>query len=172
MVKSIIREKSVRNRKGLVSQSVVRTMVRRIVRRFHPERIILFGSYAYGDPDADSDVDVLVVMAARNETDQAVRIRELVDPHFALDIIVRTPRNLAWRLEEGDWFLREIVGKGKILYEKADSRMGGQGRRGLGRGGQTHAAYPITPWIIAIPAEQPRPDKARPPAAKPGAFGD
>jgi hypothetical protein len=56
---------------------------------------------------------VLVVMPARNETDQAVRIRKVVDPHFALDIIVWTPRNLAWRLEEGDWFLREIVGRAK-----------------------------------------------------------
>src|SRR5712692_1409722 len=128
---------SVPTRKGLVSPSVVRAMVRRIVRHFHPNRIILFGSYAYGEPDADSDVDVLVVMSARNETDQAVRIRKVVDPHFALDIIVRTPRNLAWRLEEGDWFLREIVGKGKVLYEKADARMGGKGRKGLGRRGQT-----------------------------------
>ena len=122
-------KRMVPTRKGLVSPSVVQTMVRRIVRHFHPERVILFGSYAYGEPDADSDVDVLVVMAARNETDQAVRIRKVVDPHFALDIIVRTPWNLAWRLEEGDWFLREVVGKGKVLYEKADARMGGKGRR-------------------------------------------
>jgi predicted nucleotidyltransferase len=111
-------------------------MVRRIVRHFHPQRIILFGSYAYGKPGPDSDVDVLVVMPARNETDQAVRIREVVDPRFALDIIVRTPRNLAFRLKEGDWFLREIVGMGKVLYEKADARMGGKGRSGLGRRGQ------------------------------------
>src|SRR5438034_767090 len=119
--------------KDLVSPSVVRAIVRRIVRHFHPERIILFGSYAYGEPNADSDVDVLVVMAARNETDQAVRIRKVVDPRFALDIIVRTPRNLAWRLQEGDWFLREVIAKGKVLYEKADARMGGKGGRGLGR---------------------------------------
>ena len=119
-VKTSPKKPSAPTRKGLVSPSVVRTMVRRIVRHFHPERIILFGSYAYGEPDADSDVDVLVVMAARNETDQAVRIRKVVDPHFALDIIVRTPRNLAWRLEEGDWFLREVVGKGKVLYRRPE----------------------------------------------------
>jgi predicted nucleotidyltransferase len=128
---------SMRNRKGLVSLSVLRAVVRLIVRHFHPERIILFGSYAYGEPNADSDVDLLVVMLARNETDQAVRIRKLVDPCFALDIIVRTPRNLVWRLEEGDWFLREVVGKGKILYEKANARMGTKGRRGLGRRRET-----------------------------------
>jgi predicted nucleotidyltransferase len=113
--------------------STIRAMVRRIVRYFRPERIVLFGSYVCGKPNPDSDVDVLVVMATRNETDQAVRIRKVVDPHFALDIIVRTPRNLAWRLEEGDWFLREIVSKGKIVYEKADARVGGKGRGGLGR---------------------------------------
>src|SRR5260370_40547184 len=75
-----------------------------------------------------SDVDVLVVMRARNEIDQALRIEEALDAPFALDVIVRTPRNLGWRLEEGDWFLREVVGQGKVLYEKADGGVGAQGR--------------------------------------------
>ncbi len=48
---------------------------REIAERFHPKKIILFGSYAYGTPHADSDVDLLVIMPARNMIDQAVRIR-------------------------------------------------------------------------------------------------
>ena len=96
---------------------VIRRFARDVAERFAPEKIILFGSHAYGTPHEDSDVDILVVMPARNELDQAVRIRLAVDYRFPLDLLVRTPRNLAWRLAEGDSFLREIVSKGKVLYE-------------------------------------------------------
>src|SRR5882762_11767968 len=98
--------------------AAIRRFARRIAERFQPDKIILFGSYAYGKPHADSDVDILVVMPARNQLDQAVKIELACDPPFPLDIIVRTPKNLKWRLEEGDSFLREVVSKGKVLYEK------------------------------------------------------
>jgi hypothetical protein len=61
--------------------SAIRQFARQVVRRFAPEKIILFGSYAYGRPHADSDVDILVVMPARNEIDQAVRIDVSTRPH-------------------------------------------------------------------------------------------
>jgi predicted nucleotidyltransferase len=112
---------------------VIHDFARRVAERFHPERIILFGSYAYGTPHADSDVDILVVMPARNEIDQSVRIDLACEPCFPLDIIVRTPKNMLWRLEEGDSFLREITSRGKVLYEKADegvgAKSGGRPRR-------------------------------------------
>ena len=108
--------------------SVIRRFARQVAQRFQPNKIILFGSYAYGQPHADSDVDILVIMPARNQIDQAVRIDQAVDAPFALDLIVRTPRNMDWRLKEGDDFLREIVAKGKVLYEKTDGRVGAQGR--------------------------------------------
>src|SRR3954471_15495184 len=98
---------------------VIRRFARQVADRFLPEKIILFGSYAYGTPHADSDVDILVIMPARNELDQAVRLRLSVDYNFPLDLLVRTPKNLAWRLAEGDSFLREIATKGKVLYEAA-----------------------------------------------------
>src|SRR5437764_11395967 len=106
----------------------IRRLARQVVDQFTPEKIILFGSYAYGTPHADSDVDLLVVMPARNELDQAVRIRLAVEYQFPLDLIVRTPKNLAWRLAEGDSFLREIVTRGKVLQEKTDPGVGKQGR--------------------------------------------
>jgi predicted nucleotidyltransferase len=106
---------------------VIRRYARQVAEHFRPEKIILFGSYAYGTPHADSDVDILVIMPARNEIDQAVRIDRVVDPPFPLDLIVRTPKNMAWRLEEGDSFLREIVTRGKVLYEKTDSPVGPEG---------------------------------------------
>jgi predicted nucleotidyltransferase len=114
-----------------IPMAVIRRFARQVAERFQPERIILFGSYAYGRPHADSDVDILVVMPARNQLDQAVRISLAIDPPFPLDIIVRTPKNLRWRLEAGDWFLREIVSRGKVLYEQADGRVGAQGRSRL-----------------------------------------
>jgi predicted nucleotidyltransferase len=110
-----------------IPMSVIRRFARQVAERFHPERIILFGSYAYGTPHADSDVDILVIMPARDQIDQAVRISLAIDPPFPLDIIVRTPKNMCWRLEEGDSFLREIVSRGKVLYEKADKGVGEEG---------------------------------------------
>src|SRR5262249_41367201 len=81
-----------------VPMAAIRRFARQVAERFRPEKIVLFGSHAYGKPHADSDVDILVVMPARNELDQAVRISLDIDPPFPLDIIVRTPKNLRWRL--------------------------------------------------------------------------
>ena len=104
--------------------------MRQVTEKFKPDKIILFGSFAYGTPNRDSDIDLLVVMPARNQIDQAIKIKLAVSAPFPLDLIVRTPHNLHWRLEEGDSFLREIVARGKVLYEKAD---GGVGEKGRGR---------------------------------------
>ena len=101
---------------------LIRQFARTVAERFHPDRIILFGSHAYGTPHADSDVDILVIMPTRNQHDQAIRIRWEVPAPFPMDLLVRTPQNLHWRLAEGDSFLREIASKGKVLYEKADAR--------------------------------------------------
>ncbi|MFO0967024.1 MAG: nucleotidyltransferase domain-containing protein [Gemmataceae bacterium] len=114
--------------------AAIRTFARQIAERFHPEKIVLFGSYAYGEPNEDSDVDLLVVMPARNQVSQAVRIRmALPDPPFPLDLIVRTPERLKKRLEDGDSLMREIIGRGTVLYEKGDGGMGSQGRGRLPR---------------------------------------
>jgi predicted nucleotidyltransferase len=118
-----------------ISLRAIRRYARAIAQRFQPDKIILFGSFAYGTPDADSDVDLLVIMPARNQGSQAYKIRLALAAPFALDLLVRTPETMAWRLAEGDSFLQEIVTRGKVLYEKADGRMGAQSRRRLsGRG--------------------------------------
>jgi predicted nucleotidyltransferase len=101
--------------------------------RFIPEKIILFGSYAYGNPNPESDVDLLAVMPAANEINQSIRLTMAFEYPFSLDLIVRTPENVRRGLLEGDWFLREITTKGKVLYEKADSAMGAQGGSRPGR---------------------------------------
>ncbi len=113
---------------------VIRRYARAVAERFRPEKIILFGSYAYGTPHEDSDVDLLVIMPARN-LNLAVQIRWELPAPFPMDLLVRTPAYLQLRLEEGDWFLREIVSKGKVLYEKDHSSVGEESRtRSRGRG--------------------------------------
>jgi predicted nucleotidyltransferase len=114
--------------------AVIRRYARQVAKRFDPDKIILFGSYAYGTPHVDSDVDFLVVMAARNEIDMSIQIRWAVQAPFPMDLLVRTPKKLQWRLAEGDWFLREVVSQGKVLYEKDDGRVGAEGGGRLGNG--------------------------------------
>jgi predicted nucleotidyltransferase len=139
-----------------IPMRVIRDFARRVAERFQPEKIILFGSYAYGTPHEDSDVDILVVMPARNELDQSVRIELACESYFPLDIIVRTPKNMAWRLEEGDSFLREIVTRGKVLYEKDDTRVGDKSGERLRRGRGTRPEQRPAPWrgLLPLPAER------------------
>ena len=101
-----------------VPMRVIRQFARAVAERFEPDMIILFGSYAYGTPHADSDVDILVVMSCRNTLRQALQIELACDPPFPLDIIVRTPTEMVWRLAERESFLTEIVTKGICLHEK------------------------------------------------------
>lgn len=102
-----------------VSTSLPRA-VRRIVEALHPQRIILFGSYAYGNPTPDSDVDLLVVLNTRKphkERSWAVS-RLLIPRPFPVDILVRTPTELAQALKRGDFFSQEIIARGRVLYER------------------------------------------------------
>ncbi len=108
---------------------VIRRYARAIADEFQPDKIILFGSHAYGTPNEDSDVDLLVVMPTRNQHDQAVRIRVRLAAPFPMDLIVRTPEQVNWRLNEGESFLTTIMSKGKVLYEKDHARMGQEGGR-------------------------------------------
>ena len=90
-----------------------------IAEAFKPQRIVLFGSYAYGKPTPDSDVDVLVVMkkARRLWMQTTQKIHEKVSAGFPVDVIVRDPDFLRERLHEGDTFLEEITTKGRVMYE-------------------------------------------------------
>src|ERR1043165_3698631 len=89
--------------------AAIRRFALQIAERFQPEKIILFGSYAYGTPHNESDVDLLVIMPARHRSAQALRILRAFERQFALDLIVRTPKQIERGLKDDDWFLREIV---------------------------------------------------------------
>jgi predicted nucleotidyltransferase len=103
-------------------------MARQIVEAFDPDRIVLFGSHAYGLPTSESDVDILVVMPTTNPVGQACRIRLGVEHPFPLDLLVRPQEELDARLRLGDSFWRDVLSRGKVLYEKADRRMGTKSR--------------------------------------------
>ncbi len=104
----------------MVADRGIRDLAERIAGAFQPDRTILFGSHAYGTPSPDSDVDLLLVMPHEGKSWRvAADIRSRVPAALPLDLIVRSERQLAERLALGDPFVKEIVEKGKILYEAA-----------------------------------------------------
>jgi predicted nucleotidyltransferase len=95
--------------------------IERIVSELKPEKIILFGSYAYGDPTPDSDVDLLVIVKTKaKEIDRYVAVSNLLYPRqFPVDILVKTPKEIREAShKKGNFFLREILTKGKVIYER------------------------------------------------------
>ena len=102
----------------MISRHSIKKFTDEVARRFKPRRIILFGSYAYGRPSEDSDVDLLVVMSGKGRPqDKALQIRMAVEADFPMDLIVRTPAEMRQRIAWGDSFLQEIAEKGIPLYE-------------------------------------------------------
>jgi predicted nucleotidyltransferase len=103
-----------------ITQKAISSFAHQVARQFKPQKIILFGSYAYGKPTEDSDVDILVVMPFKGRNpEKATEIWMATKPRFPIDIMVRKPAELEKRLKTGDFFLREITEKGKVLYEAA-----------------------------------------------------
>ncbi len=100
---------------------VIDTMVRRIVERFEPERIILFGSHARGEAGPDSDVDLLVVMPVMGSTrKKAVEVRVLLhDIRVPKDIIVVTPEAFEWRKDVVGTIEWPAVREGRVLYARS-----------------------------------------------------
>src|ERR1035438_761427 len=89
--------------------TAIKRFTRQIAERFQPRKIILFGSYAYGKPHNESDVDLLVVMPASDVVNMAIRISLAFEHPFSLDLLVRTPGQIERGVRDDDWFLREIV---------------------------------------------------------------
>ena len=102
------------------NQKQIKTVVKRIVRNYQPEKIYLFGSFAWGKPTKDSDVDLLIVKRTEEKFLQRhLKVRRIIDGEIAADILIRTPKELERRLDLGDFFYQNIVKKGKCLYKKS-----------------------------------------------------
>ena len=103
----------------MVAMSRVVELSERIAREFEPERIILFGSHAYGNPREDSDVDLLVIMPfVGSGFRKSVEILERVRPDFPIDLIARRLDDTERRYREGDPLVREAIDCGRVLYER------------------------------------------------------
>lgn len=101
------------------AQAEIKSITRTIVREYKPEKIILFGSFAYGKPRASSDIDMLIVKKTKKRRiDRIKDVLYMIDNNFPFEPIVYTPGEINDRLTLGDFFLQTIMQKGKILYEK------------------------------------------------------
>lgn len=107
--------------KATVDEAAISRIADRIVEEFHPERIILFGSHAYGRPSWESDLDLLVIMETdlRPAERSSLIARKCRPRYVAMDILVRTPREMAERLDGFDPFLEEVLSHGRVLYDAA-----------------------------------------------------
>ena len=123
-----------------------------VARTFNPEKVILFGSYAYGRPTEDSDVDLLIVTPHRGPGHRmATQIRLAVAATFPMDLLVRSAAELRSGVRQHDWFIVEILEKGITLHDRADPAVGIKGRSRLRRR-LASAAITIEPaWQIMQP---------------------
>ena len=108
------------NERRRIPMRAIRAVAKQIADKFHPDQIILFGSYAYGKPRPESDVDLLVIMdTPLRSRQQRLEISRVLSPRpFPMDVIIHTPRQVQERLAMGDLFLREITTRGKVIYER------------------------------------------------------
>jgi predicted nucleotidyltransferase len=108
----------------MVTMQQIEVFCHNLAREFQPEKVILFGSYAWGTPTADSDVDLLVILPFEGKSVfKSVEMRLKLRPRFPLDLVVRTPEKVRERLEMGDDFMKELLEEGKILYEAYHCRV-------------------------------------------------
>ena len=102
------------------TRAVIQEIVQSLVAGYAPEKIILFGSYAYGQPDADSDIDLLIIKRTKERffkrMDKVRQVATGTHPHIPFEPIVLTPEEVERRLKSGEQFLSEIIQKGEVLY--------------------------------------------------------
>lgn len=102
-------------------QGLIHGIVEKIAKEYQPIKIVLFGSYAGGQPDPDSDIDLLIIKdTSERPIDRRVAVARIVsDPKRLIPVepIVLTPQEIRHRLEAGDQFLKEILNHGEPLYE-------------------------------------------------------
>ncbi len=103
----------------MVAMNEVVELAQRVAREFDPDKIILFGSYAYGAPAEYSDVDLLVIMPfAGRAFRKSLEIINHIRPQFSVDVVVRTPDDAARRYDEFDPLIRDAFDRGIVLYER------------------------------------------------------
>lgn len=106
---------------GVDTETEIKRITQQIVKNYKPEKIVLFGSFAWGRPTKDSDVDLFIVKTSRKrKIDRERELRRMLfESNFpAMDLLIYTPREVKKRLLIEDLFIKEILSKGKLLYAK------------------------------------------------------
>ena len=102
------------------ARKVIGDILRKLVADYAPQRVILFGSYAHGNPRSDSDVDLLIIKETSDRfIDRWVTVRRILSDakrSLPLDILILTPQEVAHRLAIGDQFVAEVLERGEVLY--------------------------------------------------------
>lgn len=104
-----------------MQEEAIQRVTDTIIREFKPEKVVLFGSYAWGIPGKDSDIDLLIVKNDANKSTREMAVhleRILHDREMPLDLLVYTPDQIVKRLGMGDQFITRIVHDGRVLYEQ------------------------------------------------------
>lgn len=102
----------------MITTEKIQDVSQQIVREFKPERIVLFGSYAQGNPAEDSDVDLLIILPFKGRSvRKAVEMRLKIKSPFPIDLIVRTPEEIRKRMSMNDPFMVNVIKNGRVLYE-------------------------------------------------------
>ncbi|ODS36622.1 hypothetical protein BEH94_11570 [Candidatus Altiarchaeales archaeon WOR_SM1_SCG] len=101
-------------------KQIIQRIVEKIKNNYNPEKIILFGSYAWGNPTKDSDIDLFIVKDTDEKPgDRQISVREILDEEnalFALEPLIYTPEETEKRLKLGDGFIKKIFDKGVVVY--------------------------------------------------------
>ncbi len=109
----------------MITREKISAITKRIAQSLNPEKIILFGSYAWGKPDKDSDLDLFVIMESEERPmKRAASIRHVLkDLYVPMDILVRTPAELKHRIDIGDPFIEKIMRDGQVIYARDSARV-------------------------------------------------
>lgn len=102
----------------MITKEEIKKVVGKIVENYKPEKIYLFGSFAWGKPTYDSDVDLFIIKETREARfKRNVKVRKIVKGELPVDVLVYTQKEAQERIKMGDFFIEDILSKGTILYE-------------------------------------------------------
>jgi predicted nucleotidyltransferase len=103
------------------TRRVIQNMVQKLINEYSPRKLVLFGSYAYGHPGQDSDIDLLIIKETSERfIDRWVTVQRILTglhPSVPVETLVLTPQEIQARLAIGDQFIKEILEKGEVLYD-------------------------------------------------------
>jgi len=104
----------------MVKQKEIQNVVKRIAEKYKPEKIYLFGSFAWGKPTKDSDVDFFIVKNTKiRKFNRQLQVRNIVNGDLPVDILVYNNREIKERVALGDFFVKKILNQGKLVYDCA-----------------------------------------------------